>query len=392
MAEYRDDNMDTVVVSDMTTLGLRAHLEDILRASASVLVGVTVLASDGLSISDAVADERVARSFVTDTLALSDELGGQFEGAQLVEDRLKVRDAMRTRSAIWLEDAAQVSDELLATTRSPVVDTLVLAETWSDVLSAAGLVTDTLKIRDSVGQRVSSLVEDTLTASDGTVSRLRVTQRLVDTLQASDELGGGVIGAGHLQDSATVSSEVFDRLEALQQIEDFAQIADSLAFESGLGQIWVANTDGTGWPMSRYTISATSLTVINDVLHVLTPEGVFAMDGDSETIEAGMVTGRVDMAQNGPQLGVPVSMYLEYELASDDPLLEVGVTQYQGGSAAESWSYELPAEPGEMLTNGRVKFGKGLRGRHFTFDISITAQRSYLNDIAVLFAPGSRRI
>lgn len=394
MADYRDDSLDTLVVSDMTTLGLsNAILQDALKISASLLIGVTVFATDAsATISDEVQDTRRAWSPVTEALGVDELWVDQLYTKDLVTDTRRITDAVRQRLRVEHEDGLTVSDELLGGSVSHISDALAVSELWSGVLSASTKRTDTLRIADSVGQLFAQTIEDTLTLSDSTADVLRAHERLEDELTVSDELSAGLVTVGHISDSVKVSDQVSDHLDAVQFVTDWLGLSDSTQVDAASGQIWVANTDGTGWPMSRYTISATSIAVINDVVHVTTPEGVFALDGEDEDIEAFMKTGRVNMGQQGPQLGVPVSMYLEYELASDDPLLEVGVTQYQSGASADTWTYALPTEPGETLTNGRVKFGKGLRGRHFTFDISITAQRSYLNEISVLFAPGKRRI
>lgn len=394
MADYRDDSLDTLVVSDMTTLGLsNAILQDALKISASLLIGVTVFATDAsATISDEVQDTRRAWSPVTEALGVDELWVDQLYTKDLVTDTRRITDAVRQRLRVEHEDGLTVSDELLGGSSSHISDALAVSELWSGVLSASTKRTDTLRIADSVGQLFAQTIEDTLTLSDSTADVLRAHERLEDELTVSDELSAGLVTVGHISDSVKVSDQVSDHLDAVQFVTDWLGLSDSTQVDAASGQIWVANTDGTAWPMSRYTISATSIAVINDVVHVTTPEGVFALDGEDEDIEAFMKTGRVNMGQQGPQLGVPVSMYLEYELASDDPLLEVGVTQYQSGASADTWTYALPTEPGETLTNGRVKFGKGLRGRHFTFDISITAQRSYLNEISVLFAPGKRRI
>jgi hypothetical protein len=394
MADYRDDSLDTLVVLDMTTLGLsNAILQDALRISASLLVGVTVLVTDAsAAISDEVQDTRRAWSPVTEALGVDELWVDQLYTKDLVTDTRRITDTVRQRLRVEHSDELVVSDELLGGSVSHISDKLEVSESWSGVLSASTKRTDTLRIADSVGQLFAQTIEDTLTLSDSTADVLRAHERLEDELTVSDELSAGLVTVGHIADGIQILDTVSDHLDAVQFVTDWLGLSDSTQVDAGSGQIWVANTDGTGWPMSRYTISATSIAVINDVVHVTTPEGVFALDGEDEGIEAFMKTGRVNMGQQGPQLGVPVSMYLEYELASDDPLLEVGVTQYQSGASADTWTYALPTEPGETLTNGRVKFGKGLRGRHFTFDISITAQRSYLNEISVLFAPGKRRI
>ena len=58
----------------------------------------------------------------------------------------------------------------------------------------------------------------------------------------------------------------------------------------------------------------------------------------------------------------------------------------------QSWTYTLPAELAGTLTNGRFKFGRGLRGRHFAFTLRLDGTRGYINDWQTLFAKSQRRI
>ncbi|MBX6209533.1 hypothetical protein ISD46_33795, partial [Pseudomonas aeruginosa] len=57
-----------------------------------------------------------------------------------------------------------------------------------------------------------------------------------------------------------------------------------------------------------------------------------------------------------------------------------------------TYSYPLESEPADELTNGRFKFGRGLRGRHFTFTLRLTGRHGYINDLSVESAPTNRRV
>jgi hypothetical protein len=81
-------------------------------------------------------------------------------------------------------------------------------------------------------------------------------------------------------------------------------------------------------------------------------------------------------------------MILEYSL--DGQLsVDVGTTQtgYQ-----QTFNYVLRKEPSDYLTNGRVIFGRGLRGRHFEFSVNIQGTTAYINDMVVNITKTKRRI
>ena len=80
--------------------------------------------------------------------------------------------------------------------------------------------------------------------------------------------------------------------------------------------------------------------------------------------------------------------YVEYELSGD---AQMTVGQSQTGQLLR-WSYTLPPELAGTLTNGRFKFGRGLRGRHFSFTLRLDGKQGYINDWQTLFAKSQRRI
>ena len=130
--------------------------------------------------------------------------------------------------------------------------------------------------------------------------------------------------------------------------------------------------------MSRYLpYTFRGLAVIDGVAYGMSADGVYALDGDSETIAASMRTGKLDIGQGG--LVHPLAAYMEYEL---DGAAEMDVTTTQSGQA-ETYTYTLPNEVADELTNGRFIFGRGLRGRHFSFTLRMTGTHGYINDLSV---------
>lgn len=87
----------------------------------------------------------------------------------------------------------------------------------------------------------------------------------------------------------------------------------------------------------------------------------------------------------------PVGAYLEYELSGISKNIEIGVKTTQSGNE-QVFFYKLPQEQSNHLTNGRVLFGRGLRGRHFSFEIKVNGDHGYINDINIDIAATKRRV
>ena len=68
-------------------------------------------------------------------------------------------------------------------------------------------------------------------------------------------------------------------------------------------------------------------------------------------------------------------------MAGEDNQLDISVTTTQSGQPL-TYTYMLPNKLANHLTNGRVLFGRGLRGRHFSFGISIAAQSAKINSLS----------
>ncbi|RSZ54114.1 hypothetical protein EJU38_05520 [Pseudomonas aeruginosa] len=191
-----------------------------------------------------------------------------------------------------------------------------------------------------------------------------------------------------LVDGARLAALVLDHLAAHDLVTDAVVIEDStVGGEQDHGQAWTANVDS--WAMSRYApYTFSSLAVIDGKLYGIAADGVYALDGDSDAVAGSIATGKLDVGQGA--LVHPHTAYLEYELDADGTAA-MDVTTTQSGSAA-TYSYPLERELADELTNGRFKFGRGLRGRHFTFTLRLTGRHGYINDLRVESAPTNRRV
>ena len=183
-----------------------------------------------------------------------------------------------------------------------------------------------------------------------------------------------------------LGDEVWGTLRARNVVTDELVLWDEVLQTGDYGQAWTASTQS--WAMSRFApFTFTSLAVIDDVLYGCNSRGVFALDGDTETMTAELRTGAMDMT--GGVLAHPLEAHIEYELRGTATF---DVTTTQAGTPA-TYSYPLNARPtADALTNARAVFGRGLRGRHFAYTLRLTGQQAYINDWSVLVAPSKRSI
>ena len=157
--------------------------------------------------------------------------------------------------------------------------------------------------------------------------------------------------------------------------------------EQDVAMIWTANMDT--WAVSRYLPhDVNALAMVDDVVLGLSNKAVYALDGDDEVISGSLKMGLVDCS--GVGLQHPVASYLEYS-QDNDAVMDLAVTMLQSGRD-EHFNYRLARERANSLTNGRFILGRGLRGRHFGFELKLSGKAAFVNDWTIDCVPTKRRI
>jgi hypothetical protein len=445
MSSYRDDSQDTAIISDTTWVGLKALIVDTAKIVTGLSVAIAVIHTDSVVASDEVFERQ--STITHEVLTIDDEALSTTYTTQLAFELANISDSTtsRLRAGALLEDSLAISDTASDSTASLIVDQVACTDTVLSTTYAQALINETRKLVDTPYGKViaSTLIEDTVIASDvllGKVStvlvdtvqcsdqvidvrktqsfvldqikvaefsfrvaadvvqddfaiadltsdKLRAYSIIEDTVIASDILVSSYVARDIVSDSALIADEAFGHLIASDTISDVLWIDDILTTESNQGYAWTANTDN--WAMSRYDAFAfDDLSVLDGVLYGVNADGVFRLDATTP-INASVTTGKLDLGQG--QLVHPIAAYMEYELSGVNKSLQVGVSTTQNG-AQQTYFYPLPNEVANYLTNGRVLFGRGLRGRHFAFVFNISAESGYINDLSIDMTATKRRV
>ena len=383
MSSYRDDMNDTAVASSSTWMGLRTIAEGTARASSVILSALFVLHIGTATASDGVTDS--AMHLLEDVATASDLAVGHAILRNRVTDGARANDAILGRVLHLLTDTAQASDSVMQGVLDTVRDGATIGSTVLHQRRAADLRTDKARVTDVILSVARVLVVDAAQAEDWVGGRARGSLLSVDAATVGDAvIDARQASAAVLADRAIASSELFGRLLSADVIADVA-LVDGQAVQFGdFGQAWTTNTGS--WPMSRYApFTFTSLAVIDGVVYATGAGGVFALDSQDEDIAALMRTGKLDLGKD--TLVRLVEAPVEYEL---DGIAALDVTQTQSGTSPETYTYEPDERPTLELTNSRFQLGRGLKGRHFTFALTLQGRRGYINDLRVTVAPSKR--
>ena len=446
MTLYRDDIQETIAYSNNTIGKSKAVTEEVIRIREDSLYRLSVLSGDVVLITDELVDSAIFPvkdeinvtdhftgrkhhvDFIHDQIIVSDSFKNRLRAKSLIQDnisstsaqkdkqrninveRLLINESLNNKkySLSKLNEALKIKENFKATARfkdsmTDVLDVLdaslksklraftneliIYQENYRLKKISRSVITETLKAQDSCVTRYSDFIEDHVTYSEQYSQRIKAKQRVVDTININELLKQQRKSQEKINETLMAFDFNQGKNIAKQLVNDLVFIEDDYSKEKQYGYAWTANVDT--WAMSRYQdYGFSELAVINGVLYGVSEDGVYQLDA-KELIEAKLVTGQLDLGQG--QLVHPLGAYLEYELSGNTRKLEIGVSTTQSGNK-QTYYYLLPTEKADYLTNGRVLFGRGLRGRHFAFEIKISGEHGYINDLNIDVSATKRRV
>ena len=409
LTKVRNTLVEQALARDETSVAIRPKTTEISTDAAKAsdelsLSAITVVSFDEALVSDSVTS--AAGAMVSNKAKATDEVVCQ-----------KI-------SSVWLNDTAKQSDDhwLKITT---LTSSTALSDDYAPTRLRARLqAIDLAAATDSINLvQVSVLSDKALAIDDVSFSKVAAKlsaddivaseqwlyvneQWILDSALITNDLTGAATSRNVISDTATATDFIkFDRgsktvvlndkallgdfvagtVRGFTTVADIAVITDDAMLPKNNGfSAWTSNTET--WAMSRYEgLPVNRLTVINGIVYGESDDGVYRMDISDTTVNANVTTGKVDF---GDSLVHPSAAYLEYET---DGNIGMQVVTTQSGQAA-NYQYLLPKETARNLTNGRILFGRGLRGRHFTFVLNISAKNGYINNLAIEALPTKRRV
>lgn len=446
MTLYRDDIQETIAYSNNTIGKSKAVTEELIRIREDSLYRLSVFSGDVVSIADELVDSAIFPvkdeinvtdrfigrkshiDFIHDQIIVSDGFKNRLRAKSLIQDnisststqkdtqrninieQLLITENLDTKkySLSKLNEALKIKENFKAIARfkDSMTDLLDISDTALKLKLRAftneyivyqenyrlkkisqSMVTDVLKAQDSCVTRYSDYVVDHVIYLEQYTQRTKAKQRVTDTININELLQQQRKSQEIINEKLTALDFNQGKNIAKQLINDLVFIEDDYSKEKQYGYAWTANVDT--WAMSRYQdYGFSELAVINGVLYGVAEDGVYQLNA-KEHIEGKLVTGQFDLGLG--QLVHPLGAYLEYELSGDSRKLEIGVSTTQNGSK-QTYYYLLPTEKSDHLTNGRVLFGRGLRGRHFAFELKMSGEQGYINDLSIDVAATKRRV
>lgn len=386
MSNYRDDTIETLVVSDHVWAGVIVRTEEMLKLSIAAFFTLMVVTTESLVASDSVLEGNLGFA-VNEVLKLQDEVSGQRHANTFTYEKIVLRDSTYGQYLDHIEEQIAFNDQDKSIVGSRVRENLNVADSDHSKKYITLWVIETLKVKDSANLYLQDRIEeDSIKVADSVQGKLAAKSFLTESIAFEGSDISSVVMNDHVVEVLRIESQASGRLYAINYITDTLLVSDEILQDQLSGQAWTANTDT--WAMSRYApYSFEGVSVINDQLYAWNDQGVFRMGAEGEEINALVQTGKLDF---GEALTHPNAAFMEYQLSGENKQLDIAITTTQAGTPA-TYTYILPKEQSDYLTNGRVVFGRGLRGRHFSFAFNIRGTSAQLNSLSFEHTPTARR-
>ena len=380
-------HIDQAQITNSLSYGLIETVNDAAGMSDNLVDGtIRATINDSAIASDSVTSQRTAYNLVTDSAVISDSMTAIER--DVVTDSVTASDNAtdRLRAVQLVNDTATTSDTIIDTAASLIIDSARIYDELIAKRIVVSLVQDNIKASDQLIFKRTDVITDSTPASDTSAGKLSAFDTLIDEGTISDSVIDNINQNTVVSESASIIDEVIDKLHATVFIADGAVIEDTAINIGGYqGQAWTANSDS--WAMSRYNpYNYNRLVVIDDVLYGEADDGIYRLDQEVNAVTAIVKTGKMDLGRG--QLTHPANAYLEYELNGGASMT---VSTTQKGSE-QQYNYMLPNEVADELTNGRFIFGRGLRGRHFAFELIMIGTHGHVNDLSIEHIPTTRRV
>lgn len=380
-------HIDQAQITDSLNYGLIEAVIDGAFISDGLVAGtIQSTINDSAKASDIVTSQRSAYNLVMDSAVISDSMSAIER--DVIVDNVTASEGVidKLRAVQLVSDTATAIDTIADTAASLMIDSARIYDELIAKRIVVSLVQDSIKASDQLIFKRTDVITDSMPASDTSAGKLSAFDTLIDEVAISDNVIDNINQNTVVSESASIIDETIDKLHATVFIADGAVIEDTAINIGGYqGQAWTANVDS--WAMSRYNpYNYNRLVVINDVLYGESDDGIYRLDQESTAVTASIKTGKMDLGKGA--LTHPSTAYIEYEL---DGSASMTVSTTQKGSE-QKYTYMLASEVAEELTNGRFIFGRGLRGRHFGFELIMIGKHGHINDLSIEHLPTNRRV
>lgn len=364
MTIHTCDVLDNAAIEEMLFLDATVLINDSIVAADNSHSGVTTTLFDTAQAIDEIVS---ADSYylISDTIQATELFS--FSEASDVDDFVIAID----RASILaiddvLDSVSAYAESVLPDIQTDIFDTVEVLEITSFVFDASA-ISDILTVKDAVSIVFEEVVQDTISALDVSFYDVKITHTVTDTAEIVDDWTPSItFDIGTVHDVIMLSDALLTNVEALDIIEDRAQVSDQFIFADPTAVAYLTNTENLG--VTTYdNFPYTSMAQVGSTIFVCSDDGLFTLEennsDDGDPVNAYVETGLLNFDTS--TLKYIPSMYIMNVNVSG---VKLDVETYESGHLKHTYTAQI--RPNDAPSNTRFKIGKGLCGTHWRFRLS----------------------
>ena len=299
------------------------------------------------------------------TVTASETAGPVEWSASLSAQPLRLRDRVSYSVTLPIVQEMTMTEVVENSVTTAVLDQLLISETAEPSATFYVEATSTLAIDDRL---VRGLTEETTSvlqiSNPAPITAVRAYLDISNSADLSDAHVNTVSQFQDMEDEATLSNSVSFAGSVANNAVSSTMSIRSLYWAKDFGALaWVLNTE-TGGLGIYDNFGFDSFAEVNGVLYATSPEGVFALTGDTDDgrhVDSKLKTGFLDFGND--QTKRVSDLFIGYTGGQ----LEVDVETYDGPQ--EVYTYAMEERDADAPRNSRAKIGRGLSSRYWRFTL-----------------------
>lgn len=284
-------------------------------------------------------------------------------------DAFGMLDALSALYRMLLQEGFDLS---LTSTESLVLsmqlgDALSMLAEPGSTLEAANLVNEALALQAAMEVLAKEQLTDQVAFDSAIGAALTAREQAQDGLLLDVTAGGSVLVTLLATESVVLGATPASILEGMNTLADEISLTLTLRLGDAVYRAWVCNTELKAF--SQYeNYPFNSFFELGGTYYGVAPTGVYKLEGgtdDGDAIRWRLRTGLWNLG-TGKMKRMP-SLYLGYR-ASGDMVLKV-VTTTEDGLKSENWYQLRPGSTQNVMHEGRIKIGRGLKSVYWGFEL-----------------------
>jgi hypothetical protein len=328
--------------------------------------GVNVTVQDSLALYAGI--DPTAVHVIREQLVLSGAFAELLEALVVVSDRITFTDVVQAillahvRDVVALGDTPTVSEEVAV----HLVDAIALAAGTQGTQEVIALVSVTLALMDAGYTVEQALARSGMTLGDAVQFQATAYARLIEEIRLAATPQSSITITALVRDELMLADAATMAAELLALVRDGFGLLAHVHLSDEPFIAWVLNTESRAawtydqWPFNSYCAFQGRYLAAG-------PDGIYTLGGQDDAgapIEARIRTGLTD-------LGATQNKRMEqlYLLLSSDGRMGLRVITTRPTGEKVAHDYEMLPRPANAPAANRIKIGRGLASRSWSFEL-----------------------